>query len=83
MKRHFLGVSLACVLAASTVLSAVGCKQKTDNSENTLEIYAAEFGYGYEWLNDMIAAFQEADWVKEKYPNLNIPWEAALLRRQN
>ena len=73
MKRHFLGVSLACVLAASTVLSAVGCKQKTDNSENTLEIYAAEFGYGYEWLNDMIAAFQEADWVKEKYPNLNIP----------
>ena len=73
MKRHFLGVSLACVLAASTVLSAGGCKQKTDNSENTLEIYAAEFGYGYEWLNDMIAAFQEADWVKEKYPNLNIP----------
>lgn len=73
MKRTFLGVSLACVLAASTVLSAVGCKQKTDNSENTLEIYAAEFGYGYEWLNDMIAAFQEADWVKEKYPNLNIP----------
>lgn len=58
MKRHFLGVSLACVLAASTVLSAVGCKQKTDNSENTLEIYAAEFGYGYEWLNDMIAAFR-------------------------
>ena len=71
--KRIFGISLAGVLAAGTAFSAAGCKKKTDNSENTLEIYAAEFGYGYEWLNAEIEAFKNTDWVKEKYPNLNIP----------
>lgn len=63
-----LAVSL---LAGNGVLS--GCGNKIANDENTLEIYIGNFGYGYEWLDGVIELFKEQDWVKEKYPDLNIP----------
>lgn len=72
MKKNGLKIMVpALVLFNALTLS--GCNQKVDNSENTLEIYVADFGYGYKWLNDIIDAFKEQSWVQEKYPNLNIP----------
>ncbi|MBQ4270173.1 MAG: hypothetical protein IJB97_11065 [Clostridia bacterium] len=65
-------VALASVLS-TTALGFVGCGNKVANDENTLEIFIENFGYGYEWLNDEIELFKKQDWVKEKYPNLNIP----------
>lgn len=68
-KKKFLAMMLACVSGVS-VFS--GCKVKVPDNENTLEIYVGNFGYGTEWLNDLIEGFKEQDWVKEKYPDLNI-----------
>lgn len=69
-KMSMLLVAFMAVLAA---VPLGGCAKKIANDENTLEIYIGNFGYGYEWLDDVIAAFKEEDWVKETYPNLNIP----------
>ncbi len=68
-----LSMAGALLLTASLALPAVGCGKKVDNSENTLEIFVVPAGYGTQWLTDLIKAFKEQDWVKEKYPKLNIP----------
>ncbi len=61
-------------LAALQVAPLFACgKSKASNTPETLEIYIGNFGYGTEWLDEIIASFKEEDWVKEKYPNLNIP----------
>ncbi len=65
-----VSVLLICVFACSLVM---GCKTKVPDTEDTLEIYIQELGYGRQWLNDEIELFKQQDWVKEKYPNLNIP----------
>ena len=72
MKNTIKKLLLASILTIGA-LSSASCKKKIENNENTLEIYLADFGYGYEWLNSMIDSFKNQDWVKEKYPNLNIP----------
>ena len=67
--------SVATILAGVCLLSAfscVACNKVKDNAE-TLEIFISDYGYGYEWLNDQVALFKQQAWVKEKYPNLNIP----------
>ncbi len=70
--KKILTLALAATLCLGTgVLS--GCKGKIANDENTLEIYIGNFGYGYKWLDEAIELFKEQDWVKERYPNLNIP----------
>ena len=64
-------VALAGIIAAATV-SLPGCKQKAD-SDQTLEVFVTNAGYGTQWLVDMLSAFKEESWVKEKYPELEIP----------
>ena len=79
MKKSLLGrcllLALGCVLALSGM---AGCgKKKVPDTEDTLEIYVQNLGYGTKWLDDEIALFKEQDWVKTKYPNLNIPKPAS------
>lgn len=64
-------LALAC-LGSSALLASCG-KKKVADDEHTLEIFITNAGYGIEWLNQEIALFKEQPWVKEKYPNLNIP----------
>ncbi len=64
------GVALVCALSALTGMTA--CKTKKSDSEQTLEIFLWEAGYGTQWLYDMSDAFKAQDWVQEKYPNLEI-----------
>lgn len=67
----FLTATLSCVLA---LFGFAGCKVKAvPDTVDTLEIYIQELGYGTQWLNDEIELFKRQDWVKEKYPKLNIP----------
>ncbi|MBQ7880116.1 MAG: hypothetical protein IJ317_05655 [Clostridia bacterium] len=67
-------VSLAsCFVVAASSMGIVGCGKKVGNDDQTLEIYAANFGYGYAWLESILQDFKQEDWVKEKYPNLKIP----------
>ena len=76
MKKSFqkgLCTAGALLLTAGLAFPAVGCGEKVDNSENTLEIFVVNAGYGTQWLTDLIEEFKAQDWVKEKYPQLNIP----------
>lgn len=77
MKRILTAV-LAVVVGCSTVFGLAGCNKKDDNPQ-TLEIFMENFGYGVDWINPIIEAFQQEDWVKEKYPDLKIPKPETLV----
>lgn len=65
----------AFILALATLMSfsVVGCGGgAVADDENTLQIYIFEQGYGVEWVNQIAESFKSEEWVKEKYPNLNI-----------
>ncbi len=68
---------LLCALCMTATFFAAGCgKEEVSNDDNTLEIYIGNFGYGVDWLNSAIELFKEQEWVKAKYPNLQIPTPA-------
>lgn len=68
---------LASLLSLLLVTAmCVGCGNKIDpNDTQKLEIYLYNAGYGYKWCEDLLDAFKEEDWVKEKYPDLKINFE--------
>ena len=70
--KKALATVLAIGLSATTVMAA-GCKKKVADDNQTLEIFIENFGYGVEWLDEEIKLFKQQDWVKAKYPKLNIP----------
>ena len=70
--KRILSGLLASLLMVVWSAGAVGCNKKDDSPE-TLEIYIEKMGYGVDWLDDIIEAFKQEQWVKDKYPNLNIP----------
>lgn len=47
----------ACALASG--LAFAGCRGKTPNDENSLEIYMTVGGYGSKWVDDLIPIFEE------------------------
>ena len=63
----------AVLLSGIAMLAATACTPEAPDTEDTLEIYVQDLGFGTQWLRDEIELFKEQDWVKEKYPNLNIP----------
>lgn len=72
-KKVMAFLALASVLSTSVVgLTGCGGKKSADD-ENTLQIFISDFGYGTEWLDDLVEEFKKQDWVKSKYPNLTIP----------
>ena len=71
--KKIMASVLALGLATSGVLSFAGCGGKVANDENTLEIFISDFGYGTAWLDDVVGNFKNQEWVKQKYPDLNIP----------
>ena len=71
-KKAIAFLALASVLSSS-VVGLAGCKDPVSDDANTLQIFISDFGYGTEWLDDMITEFKNQDWVKQKYPQLNIP----------
>lgn len=65
---------LLCLIAA-LILPLVACgnqNQKPISGEQSLEIYVWDAGYGVSWMKKDIENFKQLDWVKEKYPNLEI-----------
>ncbi len=71
MKKNVLCrfLALACVCSTAGSLFAA-CNKKGVDTEQTLEIMIWDAGYGTAWCDDMLEAFKQEDWVKEKYPNL-------------
>lgn len=77
MKKNMkktVALSVAAISAFSC-LAATGCGNKVRDDDQYLQIFVADFGYGYEWIDDMIAKFKEQDYIKEKYPNLDISYD--------
>ena len=73
--KRMSAVVTALVLSAGMLLM-VGCGKKIDPSDpQTLQVYVYNAGYGYQWCEDILDAFKEEEWVKEKYPNLVIDFD--------
>ena len=64
-------LALVCALTAGASTFA-GCAKKTADNEQVLEILLWDAGYGVQWCSDLLDAFKQENWVKEKYPNLEI-----------
>lgn len=69
MKRNIMAKLVALVMVVATLFTGCGGGGLVD-SEQLLEVYVLEQGYGIDWAHNTIAAFKEQDWVKEKYPEL-------------
>lgn len=74
MKRILSFITGVCILLAGGL--SVGCAKTVPNDENTLEIYCLDKGYGVEWCKDLIELFKQQDWVKQKYPELNVAFSS-------
>ena len=55
---------------------------QTPNGDNVLEVMIWDAGYGIQWCEDMLESFKEEPWVKEKYPNLVIDFDSAMLNKE-
>ena len=65
---------MSIALAVSSCVAVTGCGgNKVSDTDQTLQVYVFEAGYGTKWCTDMLDLFKEQAWVKEKYPNLEIP----------
>ena len=50
MKKMKKAIVLAQALLLAGSMTLAGCKERVSNDAGTLQIYVANFGYGYEWL---------------------------------
>ena len=81
MKKKLMAFLALISVVSSAVVGFAGCKPKVQDDENTLEIFISKFGYGTEWLDEVIKEFKNTAWVQEKYPSLNIPKPASNSER--
>ena len=71
--KKVVSVAVAAALAGTSLALFAGCGKKVDSDNpETLEVYVCNLGYGYQWAEQMLNAFKEEGWVKEKYPNLQV-----------
>lgn len=69
--QRVFALTLATAATAS-VFGMAGCGGKKADTDQTLEVFVWEAGYGTQWCQDLLAAFEKEAWVQEKYPNLQI-----------
>ena len=81
MKKKALAVALSLLLAMSTVGGLAGCNT-TEDSEYYLEISVTDFGFGTEWVQRATDLFLQEDWVKEKYPGLEVEIKPNYIRSE-
>ena len=67
MKKNLLSISMASIVALVALAGCGGEKKPDQNAVNNLDIFAYNFGYGVEWVEQQAKAFIQEDWVKEKY----------------
>lgn len=71
--KKVVSVAVAAALAGTSLALFAGCGKKVDSDNpETLEVYVCNLGYGYQWAEQMLNAFKEEEWVKGKYPNLQV-----------
>ena len=66
-------LSLAATMLGGSVAALASCGgNEVDDGEQSLQVYCLDVGYGVQWCTDLLEAFQEQQWVKDKYPNLQV-----------
>lgn len=74
--KKFFATMMSVIMTGSLVL-CTGCgkgsgKSGSGSDANTLEIFLTDAGYGTDWCYELKELFAKQDWVKEKYPGLEI-----------
>lgn len=75
-KFRIAAVLCAAILGSTALFSLAGCGKNVPDTDQTLEVFCWEGGYGADWCEDLLEAFQEQAWVKEKYPELQVVYDA-------
>lgn len=76
MKFKRMAAVATALVASAGMLLMVGCGENIDPSDpQTLQVYVYNAGYGYQWCVDILDAFQEEEWVQEKYPELYVDFD--------
>ncbi len=70
MKNKILSATVALFTAFACLMPAACKKNKTPDTDQTLEIFVVDAGYGVQWAKDIAELFKQEEWVKEKYPEL-------------
>ena len=66
---------IALLMSLVVCFGATACSSKNaagSDDPQTLDIYLLYKGYGKEWLEGNIELFKNQDWVKDKYPDLQV-----------
>ncbi len=78
MKNLLKRVSVLLLALTLSLSCFVGCGQPpVRDADQKLEVFIANRGYGIAGVTAALKAFSEQDWVKAKYPNLEIPTPVA------
>lgn len=75
--KKLCSLLLVGALAAAT-FSFAACAKKIPDTEDFLQVYCVNFGYGTDWVDAVAEKFFAQDWVQEKYPGANIKDNYAL-----
>jgi ABC-type glycerol-3-phosphate transport system substrate-binding protein len=70
MKKSLPFLCAAAILAISGLAGCAPAGAK--DTDQTLEIYAWNGGYGVEWVDAIVDEFKAQAWVQEKYPALEV-----------
>ncbi len=71
MKKFLMRLTLF-VTALITAFAFTACGEKQRPEDQLLEVYSINSGYRVEGVKAILNSFAEQDWVKEKYPELEI-----------
>ncbi|MCQ2742078.1 MAG: ABC transporter substrate-binding protein [Bacilli bacterium] len=71
MKNNRLLIAMTTSMLCATLLSACGGNKVRDDAQS-LQIFCVDAGYRTQWVSDIKDLFVQEDWVKQKYPNLNV-----------
>ena len=68
---------LAVLLSIVCFGGVAACKSRgtASNDPQGLDVYLYNAGYGYEWAEALLDAFENEPWVKEKYPDLRVTFD--------
>lgn len=86
MKKKMMTVVCSVLAAIFALAGTTACREQVIDTDQHLEIYVLNVGYGYEWAEELAKSFAEKDWVKEKYSefsykvNYNDDWDFAAER---
>lgn len=64
-------LALSMLILSAGALTACGDRVHIEDTDQFLETYVWQGGYGTDWLDAMLVDFSNQDWVKEKYPDFD------------